>query len=41
MIRLELRDLGGPSLERLAAVTNLSPEQFRARFLPAVQASSH
>jgi len=41
MIRLELRDLGGPSLARLAAVTNLSPEQFRTRFLPAVQASSH
>jgi 6-phosphofructokinase 1 len=41
MIRLELRDLGGQSLERLAAVTNLSPDQFRTRFLPAVQASAH
>jgi 6-phosphofructokinase len=41
MIRLELSDLGGPMLHRLASITNLTPEAFRNRFLPAVQASSH
>jgi ATP-dependent phosphofructokinase / diphosphate-dependent phosphofructokinase len=40
MIRLELHDLDEPSLSRLAAHTNLSPEAFKARFLPAVQATT-
>jgi 6-phosphofructokinase len=39
MIRLEARDLEEPSLSRLAAYTNLSPEAFRQRFLPTVQAT--
>jgi len=40
MIRLEAEDLQEPALSRLAAVTRLSPEAFRQRFLPAVQAAS-
>lgn len=40
MIRLESADLEEPSLSRLAAHTNLSPDAFRARFLPSVQATT-
>lgn len=40
MIRLEPPDLEEPSLSRLAAHTNLSAEAFKARFLPAVQATT-
>ncbi len=36
MIRLEPGDLEEPALSRLAAHTNLSPEQFKARFGPPV-----
>jgi ATP-dependent phosphofructokinase / diphosphate-dependent phosphofructokinase len=36
MIRLEPRDLEEPTLSRLSVHTNLTPETFRARFLPAV-----
>ncbi|HYB90599.1 MAG TPA: diphosphate--fructose-6-phosphate 1-phosphotransferase [Candidatus Binataceae bacterium] len=38
MIRLEADDLEEPKLSRLAKETNLSPDSFRARFLPAVRA---
>lgn len=40
MIRLEPRDLEEPSLSRIAASSKLSPEAFRARFLPAVTAAA-
>jgi hypothetical protein len=40
MIRLEAEDLDEPMLSRLAKETNLSPEAFRKRFLPAVVASA-
>jgi len=40
MIRLEPWDLEEPSLSRLAAHTNLSAEQFKTRFAPAVDATS-
>jgi ATP-dependent phosphofructokinase / diphosphate-dependent phosphofructokinase len=40
MIRLEAEDLEEPMLSRLAKETNLSPEAFRKRFLPAVVASA-
>jgi len=40
MIRLEPRDLEEPSLSRIAVYTNLGPEAFKARFLPAVQATA-
>ena len=40
MIRLEAEDLDEPMLSRLATETNLSPEAFRKRFLPAVVASA-
>jgi len=39
MIRLEAEDLEEPMLTRLAKETNLSPEAFKTRFLPAVAAS--
>lgn len=40
MIRLEPDDLEEPALSQLAAHTNLGPEAFRARFLPAVTATA-
>jgi 6-phosphofructokinase 1 len=40
MIRLEPWDLEEPSLSRLAAHTNLSADQFKARFGPPVDATS-
>jgi 6-phosphofructokinase 1 len=40
MIRLELEDFEEPRLSHLAAHSNLSPETFKARFLPSVQATS-
>jgi 6-phosphofructokinase 1 len=40
MIRLEPWDLEEPSLSRLAAHTNLSAEQFKTRFGPAVETTS-
>ena len=40
MIRLEPWDLEEPMLSRLAAHTNLSPEAFRARFQPVVEATA-
>jgi 6-phosphofructokinase len=40
MIRLELDDLEEPSLSQLSVYTNLTPEAFRARFLPAVGATA-
>jgi ATP-dependent phosphofructokinase / diphosphate-dependent phosphofructokinase len=40
MIRLEPWDLEEPMLSRLAAHTNLSPEAFKARFHPAVEATA-
>ncbi len=39
MIRLESEDLEEPKLSKLAKETNLSPEAFKARFLPAVAAT--
>lgn len=39
MIRLEADDLEEPKLSALAKQTNLSPDAFRARFLPAVEAT--
>lgn len=39
MIRLEADDLEEPMLTRLARSTNLSPEAFRERFRPAVEAT--
>jgi len=38
MIRLEPSDFEEPSLSKLAAQTNLSPEGFKTRFLPSVLA---
>ena len=40
MIRLEPEDLEEPSLSQLSVHTNLSPDAFRARFLPAVTATA-
>ena len=40
MIRLEVEDLEEPRLTRLAQETNLSPDAFKRRFLPAVAASA-
>ena len=40
MIRLEPWDLEEPILSRLAAHTNLSPEAFRTRFQPVVEATA-
>jgi ATP-dependent phosphofructokinase / diphosphate-dependent phosphofructokinase len=40
MIRLEVEDLEEPMLTRLAKETNLSPDAFKTRFLPAVVASA-
>lgn len=40
MVRLEIEDFEEPQLSRLAAHSNLSPEEFKARFLPTVQATS-
>jgi 6-phosphofructokinase len=40
MIRLEPWDLEEPMLSRLAAHTNLSPQGFKARFQPAVEATA-
>ncbi len=40
MMRLELEDFEEPKLSRLAAQSSLSAEEFKARFLPAVQATS-
>ncbi len=40
MIRLEPEDFEEPSLSRLAAYSNLSAEDFKARFLPSVLATS-
>ncbi len=40
MMRLELEDFQEPKLSRLAAHSNLSAEEFKAKFLPAVQATS-
>jgi 6-phosphofructokinase len=40
MIRLEPRDFDEPSLSRLARQTNLTPELFKARFLPSVLAAT-
>ena len=40
MIRLEAEDLEEPMLTKLAKETNLSPDAFMARFLPAVTAST-
>jgi len=40
MIRLEAEDLEEPMLSRLAKETNLSPDAFKTRFLPAVAASA-
>jgi 6-phosphofructokinase len=40
MIRLEVEDLEEPMLAKLAKETNLSPDAFKARFLPAVAAST-
>jgi hypothetical protein len=40
MMRLELEDFQEPTLSRLAAHSNLSAEEFKAKFLPAVQATS-
>jgi len=39
MIRLEAEDLEEPTLTRLARETNLSPEAFKLRFLPALAAT--
>jgi ATP-dependent phosphofructokinase / diphosphate-dependent phosphofructokinase len=40
MIRLEMHDFEEPMLSSLAAQTSLTPEQFKQRFLPAVQATA-
>jgi len=40
MIRLEVEDLEEPMLTRLAKETNLSPDAFKTRFMPAVAASA-
>jgi 6-phosphofructokinase len=40
MIRLEPWDLEEPMLSRLAVHTNLSPQAFKARFQPAVEATA-
>ena len=40
MMRLELEDFEEPKLSRLAAQSSLSAEEFKARFLPTVQATS-
>jgi 6-phosphofructokinase 1 len=40
MIRLEPDDLEEPTLSQLSVHTNLTPEAFRARFLPAVTATA-
>ena len=40
MIRLEPDDLEEPRLSQLSVHTNLTPEAFRARFLPAVTATA-
>jgi ATP-dependent phosphofructokinase / diphosphate-dependent phosphofructokinase len=40
MIRLEPQDFDEPSLSRLAAVANLSPDAFKARFEPSVRAAA-
>jgi 6-phosphofructokinase 1 len=40
MIRLEPDDLEEPTLSQLSVHTNLPPEEFRARFLPAVTAAA-
>jgi 6-phosphofructokinase 1 len=40
MIRLEIPDFDEPMLSSLAAQTRLTPEQFKQRFLPTVQATA-
>ncbi|MGO9454425.1 MAG: diphosphate--fructose-6-phosphate 1-phosphotransferase [Candidatus Binataceae bacterium] len=40
MIRLEASDFQEPALSRLAAQTNLSPQEFEKRFLPSVRATT-
>jgi len=40
MIRLEREDLEEPRLSQLSVHTNLNPEAFRSRFLPAVTATA-
>jgi 6-phosphofructokinase 1 len=40
MIRLEPDDLEEPTLSQLSVHTNMTPEAFRARFLPAVTATT-
>jgi len=40
MIRLEMPDFEEPSLAALAAQTKLSAQEFKARFLPVVEATT-
>jgi 6-phosphofructokinase len=40
MIRLEPSDFQEPALARIAGQTNLSPQEFTARFLPALKATT-
>jgi len=40
MTRLEPRDFEEPALSRFASCANLTPEAFKQRFLPTVQATT-